>query len=314
MKSTPPLPPNTHAALLRARRIKKVKAGDYPMNAAFKLGLLAGLVILTSLSMQYVLEEFRAREQGSRLLLAPITFKRFDTTNMRFAVAVLYTMDDAFGSLSEGACKIARQVRRMTNVDLVMLTLHYSKNMAECGWEQIVVPAIEAPEPHLNTVLTLGKVYTKLHIWNLTQYERVLYLDLDTLPVAQIAQLFEQKLDPSCDAGAMVVDVLAMKIHDAQYFNAGVILVLPSKRVWHDLLGNVTLVSHDNSFLEQNYLNVYLRGRICPLPRKYNSMVSDRTQFAPMMVIIHYTGVKVYNRYGAWQFGLNDLVAAWDLA
>jgi alpha-N-acetylglucosamine transferase len=290
-----------------------MKAGKSPIKGAITLTGLAGLVIVLILSMQYVLEEFRAREQGSRLLLAPITFKRFDTKNMRFAVAVLYTMEDAFGSLSQGACKIARQVRRMTNVDLVMLTLRYSKNMAKCGWKQIVVPVIESPEPIVN-MYGQAKLYTKLHLWNLTQYERVLYLDLDTLPVAQFAQLFEQKLDPSCDAGAMVLDIIAVKMHDTQYFNAGVILVLPSKRLWHDLMGNVTLVSHDHSLAEQNYVNVYLKGRICPLPRKYNSMVFDRTQFEPKMVIIHYTGVKVYHRFRAWQVGLNDLVAAWDLA
>jgi hypothetical protein len=78
-----------------------MKAGGSPMSVEIKLDLLVGRVILISLSMQYVLEEFRAREQGSRLLLAPITFKRFDTTNMRFAVAVLYTVGDAFGSLSQ---------------------------------------------------------------------------------------------------------------------------------------------------------------------------------------------------------------------
>jgi lipopolysaccharide biosynthesis glycosyltransferase len=157
----------------------------------------------------------------------------------------------------------------MNNVNLVMLTLRYSQHMAKCGWKQIAVPVIENPQPQLEgDRYALRKVYTKLHVWNHTQYERVLYLDLDTLPVAQFAQLFEHKLDPSCDAGAMVVDIIAVKIHDDQYFNSGVILVLPSKQLWHDLLGNVTLVSHDHSFADQNYLNVYLRGRLCPLPRK----------------------------------------------
>jgi hypothetical protein len=81
------------------RVLTRMTAGGSPIRGVFKLAGLEGLTILKSLSMQYVLEKFRAREQGSRLLVAPITFKRFNTTNMRFAVAVLYTMDDAHGSL-----------------------------------------------------------------------------------------------------------------------------------------------------------------------------------------------------------------------
>ena len=287
-----------------------------------KLGVVVAFALLISVALQEVMEEFEAREAGSRSLLAPISFRRFDTAGstmmMRFAVAVLFTVDDSYGSLSQGACKIARQVRRMTNVDLVMLTLRHHESMARCGWtRQVVVPAIDSPDPgrHDNGdhYYALGKVYTKLHLWNLTQYERVLYLDLDTLPVAQFAQLFEQRLDPHCDAGAMALDIVAVG-GNPQYFNTGVMLVLPSAELWRNLVGNVTLVPHDPALADQNFLNAYLKGRICFLPRKYNCMVGDRAHFGPAQVIVHYTGIKLYSRFTSWRAGLNDLVAAWDLA
>jgi hypothetical protein len=230
---------------------------------------------------------------------------------MPYAVAVLLTRDETEdGSLRRGACKIARQVRRMTDVDLVMLTLAPDASMAACGWRQRVVPAIDNPDPNDHSEYARGKVYTKLHLWNLTEYERVLFLDLDTLPVAQFAQLFEQRLGRHCEGvGAMVLDV-----GHVDYYNAGVMLVLPNKTLWRHLVGNVTLVPHDSMFPEQNYLNAFLKGRICALPRKYNAIVTDRARFGPTLVIVHYTNIKVRMRLWSWWRGLNDLVASWDLA
>jgi hypothetical protein len=267
--------------------------------------VLPVMAVCVALGCAIIWDEFNARSLATLTLLKPIAFKRFAPG--RFALVTLLTSDPA--GLSVGACKIARQAQRMTNVDLVMLTLEHHPTMAACGWRQVVVKPIDNTDPDDQSGYAAGKAYTKLHIWNLTQYERLLYVDLDTLPVAQFAGVFEQRLI-GCQGVAMVVD--AGRGDD--YFNTGVMLVVPNKDLFKWLVGNVTLIPHDPVAAEQNYLNAYFKGRICTLPKKYNAIVADRVHFPPHVAIIHYTNIKVHHKFSAWWGGLNDLVAIWDFA
>jgi len=272
-----------------------------PTHAAACTALMA---VCTVLGCAIVWDEFNARSLAALTLLKPIAYKRFAPG--RFALVTLLTSDP--NGLSVGACKIARQTRRMTNVDLVMLTLQHHSKMEACGWRQVVVKPIDNPDPNDQSGYALGKVYTKLHIWNLTQYERLLYVDLDTLPVAQFAGVFEQRLI-GCQGVAMVIDAGRV-----DYFNTGVMLIEPNKHLFEWLVGNVTLIPHDPWAADQNYLNEYFKGRICTLPKKYNAIVADRVHFPPNVAIVHYTNIKVHHRFAAWWTGLNDLVAMWDFA
>lgn len=256
-----------------------------------------------------MVDELVQRQKGARILLEPIHFMNFPHP-MPFAVATLFVGNDPDNTIGSGICKVARQVRRMTNVDLVMLTLERHPEAEACGWTQKIVPMIQHPlPPDPRSAFHMAKLYTKLHLWNLTQYERVLYLDLDTLPVAQFSEIFKQPLKRDCVA-AMAIDAG----HNDRYFNAGVILVLPNTENWHNLLGNVTIVLHDLSAAEQNFLNVYLNDKICMLARKYNAIVADRQRFPEHVSIIHYTHIKVHHWFSSWWFGLKDLVAAWNMA
>ncbi len=101
------------------------------------------------------------------------------------------------------------------------------------------------------------------------------------------------------------------------YFNTGVMLIRPSTLLWQQLVGNVTLVPHGGVHADPDYLNAYLRGRICTVPRKYNYIVAGREQFGATVVIVHYSGytnIKVYSRFNSWWKGLNDLLDSWDKA
>ena len=272
------------------------------MRSTHAAACTALMAMWTALGCAIVWGEFNARSLAARTLLKPIAFKRFAPG--RFALVTLLTSDP--DGLSVGACKIARQTQRMTNVDLVMLTLRHHSAMAACGWRQVVVKSIDNPDLNDHSGYAIGKVYTKLHLWNLTQYERLLYVDIDTLPVAQFAEVFEQSLI-GCQDVAMVIDAGRF-----DYFNTGVMLIVPNNNIFRWLVGNVTLLKHGSLFADQDYLNTYLKGRICTLPKKYNAIVADRAHFPPHVVIIHYTSIKVHHRLSSWWNGLNDLVAMWD--
>ena len=90
------------------------------------------------------------------------------------------------------------------------------------GWQLLAVAPIAAPHGDLSNHYTRAGVYTKLHVWNLTSYSAVLYLDLDTLPMRSVYPLFSQQL-PAMQAAhqtvGMALDSLAP--FDAHSFNAG---------------------------------------------------------------------------------------------
>ena len=90
------------------------------------------------------------------------------------------------------------------------------------GWQLLAVAPIAAPHGDLSNHYTRAGVYTKLHVWNLTSYSAVLYLDLDTLPMRSVYPVFSQQLPAMLAAHqtvGMALDSLAP--FDAHSFNAG---------------------------------------------------------------------------------------------
>jgi alpha-N-acetylglucosamine transferase len=70
-----------------------------------------------------------------------------------------------------------------------------------------------------------GHMATKLRLWELTQYKRVLYLDADTVLTGPVTSTFESITTFGAEAP---------KYHS--HFNAGVLLLTPSKVVFDELL------------------------------------------------------------------------------
>jgi len=99
-----------------------------------------------------------------------------------------------------------------------------------------------------------GHMATKLRLWQLTQYQRIMYLDADTVLTGPVAETF-----------AAVTTFGAEKPLHHSHFNAGVMLLTPSETTFDEL---VTLgqQGHSNAFgnvidcTEQGLLNSYYNG------------------------------------------------------
>ncbi|KAK9243700.1 nucleotide-diphospho-sugar transferase [Lipomyces tetrasporus] len=126
----------------------------------------------------------------------------------------------------------------------------------------IRVPAIANPAP--GNLFALGRAdlyesFTKILAWNQTQYKRIVYLDADALPLANIDDLFDTEgLTAACpDAGWPDI------------FNSGVIVLTPSHS---DFLGLHTLAESGESFDggDQGLLNAYFGSSWTRLPFLYN--------------------------------------------
>ncbi|KAK6288950.1 hypothetical protein POUND7_000491 [Theobroma cacao] len=86
-------------------------------------------------------------------------------------------------------------------------------------------------------------VYTKLKIFNMTNYKKVVYLDADTIVVKSIEDLF--KCEKFC-----------ANLKHSERLNSGVMVVEPSEAVFNDMMGKVnTLPSYTGG--DQGFLNSY---------------------------------------------------------
>jgi len=183
------------------------------------------------------------------------------------AFATLLTTDNA--DYLRGALVLGSSIRTFDSTrDMVALVTdkvpkEWHSSLTVAGWTVQVVPELEefwwgrsAECSHFaaDQGERWGHMATKLRLWELTQYRRVLYLDADTVLTGSASPTFE-----SVDTfGAE-----APKYH--KYFNAGVLLLSPSKSIFNELLA-LGREPHGSRFgnlidcTEQGLLNTYFNG------------------------------------------------------
>ncbi|CAD5234351.1 unnamed protein product [Bursaphelenchus xylophilus] len=154
--------------------------------------------------------------------------------------------------------------------------------------------------------------YTKIHLWSLIEYEVLFHLDLDTILLDKVDEVFE------CGN-------FCASLRHSDMFNAGVFVLVPNMKVYEDMLGKMkTSESYDGG--DQGFLNGYFwqvkfsemlgyndskcNHKIRRLPSAYNYDVgmyylSSKTLVTPK--IIHYTlgPIKPWHWIGYPIFDLN---------
>ncbi|CAD6188704.1 unnamed protein product [Caenorhabditis auriculariae] len=97
--------------------------------------------------------------------------------------------------------------------------------------------------PYLSTHKARKFQYTKIRPWSMTEYDVIVHLDLDLLPVEDITPLFY------CGTFCAV-------FRHSDMFNSGVYVLKPNNSVFEDMKSKIhTLVSYDGG--DQGYLNSY---------------------------------------------------------
>ncbi|KAJ4968728.1 hypothetical protein NE237_015429 [Protea cynaroides] len=121
----------------------------------------------------------------------------------------------------------------------------YAKKLLQAdGW--IVEPITLLANPNQVRPKRFWGVYTKLKIFNLTTYKKVVYLDADTIVVKSIEDLF--KCSKFC-----------ANLKHSERLNSGVMVVEPSETVFNDMMRKVnTLPSYTGG--DQGFLNSYYPG------------------------------------------------------
>lgn len=107
------------------------------------------------------------------------------------------------------------------------------------GWSTQTIRAISNPNAH--HAARLDYIYTKLQIWDMVDYDRIVYLDADTQVFANIDEL--------CSAAATVSASLR-----GPFFNAGVMVVTPSHQFFETM---TAIIDNTPSYTggDQGFLN-----------------------------------------------------------
>lgn len=89
--------------------------------------------------------------------------------------------------------------------------------------------------------------YTKLHVFDLAEFDRVVYLDADILPLRAIDELFNlpAAIAATHDHGRGI----------SEYFNAGVMSLRPDQELFQQLMDAFLRDPHDHGCAEQDFLN-----------------------------------------------------------
>jgi len=124
--------------------------------------------------------------------------------------------------------------------------------------------------------LDLISTFTKIFVWSQEQYSKIIYLDSDVLPIVNIDETFNVKLNEN--------ELLAASPDSGwpDIFNSGVFVTKPSKTIFNELFH---LIQSDDkaSFdgADQGLLNEYFLGKWKRLPFTFNVTPSAGYQYVP---------------------------------
>ncbi|CAF0988445.1 unnamed protein product [Didymodactylos carnosus] len=187
-----------------------------------------------------------------------------------------------------------------TNADLILTYIPGRVSNAtlekceEMGWH--LMPVDRIPPPTFAIVYPRFKdQFTKLRIWSMTDYDRILYLDGDTLVVSDINELFRLTAKNDWEGFLSVLDTWQGQI--GPNFNAGVLLIKPNITLFNEMMNKIHMMPQYGTYwAEQGFLNC--TGRL-PLTYNFNSVLAlyhkdIYNQLNKSKKIIHYTAFKPF--------------------
>jgi alpha-N-acetylglucosamine transferase len=130
--------------------------------------------------------------------------------------------------------------------------------------------------------------FSKLELWKLEQYEKIIYIDNDIYIKGSYQKLFE--LTDGHEFAAVQDDKIGDYVSNIphgrmNYFNAGMFVMTPNSKVFANMMEllsgenreeNLKIWNH--GYAEQDFLNFYFGAGWKRLPRQYNlSWIGSRT-------------------------------------
>jgi len=193
----------------------------------------------------------------------------------------------------KGALVLAHCLKKAgTTKDLViMISPDVSKstrNVLESNFTRVeVIDVLDSKDKSHLAMLKrpeLGITFTKIHCWNLLAYDKCVFMDADTLVLANVDELFDyDELSAVTDCGWPDI------------FNSGMFVFTPSSNTYTNL---ISLAQTEGSFDggDQGLLNTYFT-KWNRLPFAYNMQATTTYTYLPAFAkyghqtkVVHFTG------------------------
>jgi hypothetical protein len=208
---------------------------------------------------------------------------------------------------------------------LLMVTSRPSAKHAQLlhavGWSFVLVDSIRSPS-NASKVLQGHRfqgVFTKLHIFNMTAYDGVLFLDADTIVLNSVRNMFDLYLPEMVRKNTYIawcVDLAANAANISEK-NSGVLLVRPSAALLADMMHSMYNEHFRFEKADQGFLNDYVtRDMELVLPaEQYNCMLPETCFFETKNTsIAHLTLVKPKStmwQMRCWLNNISSMCNAW---
>ena len=154
-------------------------------------------------------------------------------------------------------------------------TLFNSHTHSQAMMHTHVTQAIANPhakKSHVEGWVNSG--YTKLQIWNLVDYDKVVYIDADTLVLQNVDELFERPTPAA-----------APDTFPPDKFNAGVMVIRPSTDTFKDMMSKINVLGSydtgDTGFLNEYFPKWFEMSAGHRLPFGYNALRTMHWLTAP---------------------------------
>ena len=172
------------------------------------------------------------------------------------------------------------------------LSFKIKEILINAGWKIKSVHRIK-PHDEKNTFPRFRDQFTKLQLWDMTEYQRIIYLDSDTLVIKDISSLVKIPMSDN-------VQIVASKdIADGKWrttFNMGMFMIKPDHSEYTRLLKMKDTVKFETAMSEQGFLNVVYKGKWLDPGFEFNANIAAFSQIPTFwksieekIRIIHYT-------------------------
>ncbi len=118
---------------------------------------------------------------------------------------------------------------------------------------------------------SLLNMLTKLHAWNLVEFDQVIFYDSDFVFLKNPAAAFAECRTDFCASGDTGIRSIMPEKSPTTYFNSGFMVIRPSKEKFNELLKSVYL-AENTRFVDQDLLNSVFKDKWQRLSYKYNIM------------------------------------------
>jgi len=163
---------------------------------------------------------------------------------------------------------------------------HQKNDFEELGFKVISIELISNPNKTTinNEFSRWIDTYTKLNVWNLLNFKKIVFLDADVIVLKNIDELF-------------YIDDFGAVYECCDKFNSGVMVLKPDFGIFNDMLNKIhKLHSYDGG--DQGFLNTYFTDKWIQLSFKYNAIDYMWPPFAWDMnsiKIVHFASNKPWN-------------------